>query len=107
MFEPRPEMSTATRFLPAGFSAIPSPGKIEVPAKVDAGVAALFDHLAEAHDGFAICRENLACGIRRICGQHSDHADAAVERAQHLALADVAGSCEPLEHGRHRHAIQV
>ena len=38
---------------------------------------------------------------------HGDHADAAVERAQHFRLGDAAGLRQPVEHRQHRDAREV
>src|SRR5580704_13869322 len=106
MFEPRPEMSMATRFLRTGFSAIPSPSKIEMPAKFDARFAALFDHFAELHNGFPVGRQEIARRAHNTRIQHRNHTDTAVEGAQHLLLADIAGIRQPLEYREYGNAGQ-
>ena len=95
MFEPRPEMSTATRFL---FMPC-SPGEIEVSAKVDARCPspATTSPSRTTVSPFAAKCSLAASAPPRI--QHGDHADAAVERAQHFLLADVARCASHLNTG--------
>src|ERR1700689_729839 len=107
MFEPRPEMSTATRFLAAGLAVTPSPSKVEPPAKPDPGIATLFDYFAELHDGFPIGCKEIGRRARGSRLQHRNHTNAAVKGAQHFLLADVAGMRKPLEYRGHGHARQI
>jgi len=65
------------------------------------------NHFAEPDDRFAVRRKARARGIRGIAIKAPHHANTAVEGAQHFALADPAGTCEPLEHRQNRHAVKV
>src|SRR5271163_846979 len=102
MLEPRPEISTATRFL---FMALAR--KIEAPAKAYASIAACGHDLAELNDCFAVSCKRVARRFRATWIEHGHHADATVERAQHFLLANPAARCQPLEYWQHRHAIEV
>src|SRR5579862_760528 len=102
MFDPRPEISTATRFL-----IIASPRKIEAAA-IDGSHAVLRrNDLAELHDGLAVRCKTFGGGLGADGIEHRNHADPAVESAQHFGLADRAARREPLEYWKHRHAREV
>src|SRR5262245_4157734 len=94
MLEPRPEMSTATRFLD-----IASPGKVEVSGEAHLRHAGFHrNDAAEPYDSLARLAPRLdrRLGVCRI--EHRNHADPAIEGAQHLALHDAPRCGQPAEH---------
>src|SRR5690242_10605862 len=107
MLEPRPEIRMATRLrtMPLAFM---TALKAE-PAGVGHARLALFccDDLAKRYDAFAMPLEHGSDLGRRARFDHGDHADPAVEGAQHFLFRNPAGLGEPSEHRRHRDAADV
>src|SRR5580693_1713139 len=96
MFEPRPEISTATRFFMSQSCGLEP--QIEMPAKADAFAARSGDDLAKFHNRLAVLGETCAGGVSRCAIEHDHHADAAIEGAQHFVFVDVARGRQPFEH---------
>ena len=65
------------------------------------------DHFTQAHSGFAVGGELRDGGVGQIAIEHRHHADPAIERAQHLRLADAARGGEPLEYRQYGNAGEV
>src|SRR5215213_3995494 len=103
MFEPRPEIRTATRL-----RAISSPGEVKVSGIADAGPAGLIGpNRAEPHDRAAHTAQHCGDAIRIFQVYHRNHTDAAIERAQHFGLRDAADGGEPAEYRQHRNACEI
>lgn len=75
-------------------------------AKID-GVARAGDDFTEPNHRFAVLGETFGRSIGAGAIQHDDHADAAVERAQHFGFADASGSRKPLEYRQHRNPSEL
>src|SRR3569833_3723642 len=95
MFEPRPEIRTATRFFAIGLQL-----EIERAVIGDTLLAASADYAADGADRLAGLGEGLAHRRRILRRDDDDHADAAVEGAQHFLRRDVADLGQPAEHRR-------
>src|SRR5689334_22693452 len=63
-------------------------------------------NFAEANHFVAMLRERFESGVRLAAIEHGNHADAAVERAQHFLLGNLAGGGEPFEYRQNRHALE-
>ena len=73
----------------------------------DAMLARGRNDLTEHRHGLAIGGEDFAHLLDRVRLHDRDHADAAIEGAQHFRFGDVAGAGEPLEERQDRHAIEL
>src|SRR5918993_1957170 len=95
MLLPRPEMSTATRFGSRIMRCCPN----VVRALHRAAARAFFDSPDAEH---RLARSLECCGdIFRLAGaNHDNHADAAIERADHLLRLKGSALAEKLEYGR-------
>src|SRR6516162_1483732 len=107
MLEPRPEIKIATRFFMSAVVQRGSSRQIETSAKIHHRRPAAGDDFAQSDDGFAVAGKLLDSRFDEIPIEYDDHADAAVESAQHLLLADAACRGKPFEHGQHRHTSEV
>src|SRR3972149_2676891 len=101
LLEPRPEMRMAPRL-----RLMPSP-EIEFAVVDDARLVGGAHHFAKSHHAFARARESFGDRGGIFGRGDDDHADAAVEGAQHFVLRNIAFAGEPLEQRRHRHFAEI
>ena len=76
-------------------------------AKIDPRIAVARDDLAEPYGGFAIRRELFDRRGGCVGGQHGNHADSAIECAQHFGFGDFARRRQPFEDRQDRDAVEI
>ena len=94
MFDPRPEIRIATRFMIS--SALHR--EIEMVIVNDAVFVTGDDHLTEQRNAFAGLRQHIHDLLNRITPHDGDHADAAIEGPQQFGFGDAALLRQPFEH---------
>src|SRR5262249_54974280 len=100
MFDPRPEIRMATRRF------IGSPFETQVTV-IDDALVACRNHFTEWRYTLTARRKNLRDLLNCIRPHNRDHADAAVERRQHLPFGNPAPLGKPLENGQYGETRQI
>ena len=86
---------------------IASPRKVQMTVIDHAMLAGGRDHLAEQRDGLAATAKTSITFVHRVSLNDRNHADAAIEGAQHFEFGDAALLRQPPEHRQHRQPREI